>query len=154
MILLDSDVLLIAHRYQKDARFPVNAQAIQQVQGAAIPLGITLQALLEVVGILSFNVPAGTVPRLPHFLVGLYGFQVFPDIQRNPDYAGCTIAELIAQMDRQMSLADAVQAVQIARFASHADCLLTWNARHFQGKLTIPVLTPQEWLHQQGGGKP
>jgi len=45
MILLDSDVLLIAHRYQKDARFPVNAQAIQQVQGAAIPLGITLQAL-------------------------------------------------------------------------------------------------------------
>jgi len=38
-----------------------------------------------------------------------------------------------------MSLADAVQAVQIARFAGHADCLLTWNARHFQGKLTIPV---------------
>ena len=33
-----SDVLLIAHRYQKDARFPVNAQAIQQVQHAAIPV--------------------------------------------------------------------------------------------------------------------
>ena len=44
-----------------------------------------------------------------------------------------------------------VQAVQIAKYAGSAQCLLSWNARHFQGKLVIPVLTPQEWLNQQTG---
>jgi len=52
-------------------------------------------------------------------------------------------------MSRQMSPADAVQAAQIARHASHAECLLTWNARHFRGKLVIPVV-PEEWLTQRG----
>ncbi len=154
MILLDSDVLLIAHRYQNDARFPVNDQALQQIRAESIALAITAQALLEVVGILSFSVPSGTVGRLPHYLVGLYGFLVFPVLQQAPDYAGCTVAELLVQMDQQMSLPDAVQAVQIARHASYAECLLTWNARHFKGKLVIPVFTPQDWLTQRSGANP
>jgi hypothetical protein len=150
MILLDGDVLLIAHRYQNDARFAVNSQALQQIAADAIPLGITSQALLEVVGILSYNVTPGSIPQLPRYLIGLYGLLVFPDLQQHPSYAGCTVPELIAQMSQQMSLPDAVQAVQIARYAPHADCLLTWNARHFHGKVVVPVLTPQEWLQQRG----
>jgi hypothetical protein len=51
-----------------------------------------------------------------------------------------------------MALGDAVQAVQIARNASHADCLLTWNARHFVGKTAVPVLTPEDWLDQRAAG--
>ena len=104
MILLDSDVLLLAHRYQNDRNFVVNAQVLQEIRTAAIPLGITAQALLEVVGILSCNVPTSSVSRLPHFLVGLYGLLVFPDFQRHLNYAGCNVAELIAQMSQQMSL--------------------------------------------------
>jgi hypothetical protein len=150
MILLDADVLLIAHRYQKDPRFSRNQQALQEIQANSIGLGITSQALLEVVGVLSYNMPSGNVVHLPHLLMGVYGFLVFPDLQQDPIYAGCTVAELLAQMSLQMSLADAVQAVQIARYASHGECLLTWNARHFQGKLVIPVLTPEEWLTQRG----
>jgi hypothetical protein len=154
MILLDSDVVLIAHRYQHDPKFPVNEQALQQIRADSIQVGITSQALLELIGILSYNVPAGTVARLPHYLIGLYGFLVFPDFRQDPNYAGCTVPELIAQMDQQMSLGDAVQAVQIARHAGHSECLLTWNARHFQGKLVIPALTPQEWLNQRSRGSP
>jgi hypothetical protein len=48
-----------------------------------------------------------------------------------------------------MALGDAVQAVQIDRYARHASRLLTWNARHFIGKLAIPVQTPQDWIAQQ-----
>ncbi len=36
------------------------------------------------------------------------------------------------------------------QFAADAVCLLTWNARHFQGKVVVPVLTPEDWLRQQG----
>jgi hypothetical protein len=40
-------------------------------------------------------------------------------------------------------------AVQIAKFVPTAAALVTWNARHFRGKLNVPVMTPDEWLQQQ-----
>jgi hypothetical protein len=154
VILLDGDVLLIDQRYTNDPKFARNQQALQQIQADGLDLGITAQALLETVGILSFNTPPAQVPQLPQRLVTLFNLTVVPDFQQYPDYAGCTITELMTQMSSQMALGDAVLAVQIARYASSADCLLTWNARHFQGKLVIPVLTPEEWLNQRLGTTP
>ncbi len=154
MILLDSDVLVIDLRYVNDSRFAVNRQALQQLQTDKSPVGITSQALLETVGILSFNISGRHVLQLPRYLSIQYTLTVLPDLQQQPDFAGCTVQELITQMSRQMALGDAVQAVQIARYASFADCLLTWNARHFQGKLPVPVFTPQDWLSQRLGRTP
>jgi hypothetical protein len=148
VILLDSDVLLIDQRYRTDARYSANRQAIEHAQKIPIALGMTAQALLEVVGILSFNVSPTAVAALPLMLTSLYGLTVRPDFTTHPDYADCAVAELLTQM--AAALGDAVQAVQIAHHAMGAQCLLTWNARHFQGKITIPVLTPEEWLKQQG----
>ena len=45
-------------------------------------------------------------------------------------------------------LGDALQALYIDHLVPHTTCLLSWNARHFQQKLAIPVLTPEEWLTQ------
>ena len=53
-------------------------------------------------------------------------------------------------MKLKMSLDDSVQAVQIRRYAPFAECLLTWNAKHFQGKIAVPVMTPVEWLRKRG----
>lgn len=147
MILLDSDVLLIDIRYPQDPRFGVNSLALQTLGTASIPLGIMAHTLLEIIGILSFNVSPGNIPKLSANITGRYGLQVILDPAQFPEYAGCTYADLMNQIRQQMALGDAVQAVQIARFASRSQCLLTWNARHFFGKLVIPVLTPQEWLN-------
>lgn len=148
MILLDSDVLLIELRYTKDPRFAINRQALQRLQTDGLPSGVTAQALLETVGVLSFNTSPLQVPHLAGQIVALYKLAVLPDLQTHPDYAGCSVSELLSQMSKQMSLGDAVQALQIAHHAASANCLLTWNAKHFQGKLIIPVLTPEDWLNQ------
>ncbi len=66
MILLDADVLLIDLRYQNDARFPVNRQLLDEIQKGAVAAGITSQALLEVVGILSFNLSPASIQQLPN----------------------------------------------------------------------------------------
>ncbi len=154
MILLDSDVLMIDQRYQNDARYALNRQALQRLQAEKIPLGITTQVLLEVVGNLSFNVAPQRLALLPNYLCTYYGLTVWPDVQHYPYYAGCTVQEVLMQMSRQMVLGDAVQAIQIATHASFAHCLLTWNAKHFSGKLVIPVLTPGDWLAQQAPPTP
>ncbi len=152
MILLDSDVLILDFRYKRDPRYPVNRRVLGQILSGQVLGGITSHTLLEVVGNMSFNVPSADVPLLPALLAVQYNLLVLPDPGAAPDYAGCTVPELIAQMGVKMSLGDAVQAVQIARFARNAQCLLTWNAKHFMGKIAIPVLTPQEWLNQQQPG--
>lgn len=154
MILLDADIVLIDRRYKTDPRYPVNRQVIERIQTLQIPAGITSQALLEVVGIMSFNIPTKLVPTLADDLASSYSLKVVPEFLQHPDYAGCSIQELIDRMSLQMSLGDAVQAVQIAHFARSANCLLTWNAGHFIGKIAIPVLTPQEWLLGQAGPTP
>jgi hypothetical protein len=152
MILLDSDVLLIDLRYPNDPRFVLNRQVLQRL--AQVPLGVMSQTLLEVVGNLSFNTPVARIPQLPSYVATRYRLAVFPSFQQCPDYAGCTVFEVLTQMERQMALGDAVLVVQVARYAPFSQVLLTWNARHFVGKLVIPVLTPQDWLAQQGPSTP
>ena len=154
MILLDSDVVLIDRRYPNDSRFTANQRALQHLWAGTVPLGITQQAILEVVGVLSYNVARSLIPTLFTDVMKNYRLAVVPDVQASPGYAGCTVQEVLLQLNHQMSLGDAVQAVQIARYASSAIALLTWNARHFTGKIVIPTLTPQEWLNQQTSGTP
>jgi hypothetical protein len=154
VILLDSDVLLIELRYVNDPKFSINRQALDQLHADQIQLAVTSQALLETIGILSFNVSPSHISQLPRLLSIQFKLNLLPDFQQCPEYANCTVQEIIIQMARQMALGDAVQAVQIARYASFATCLLTWNARHFQGKVVIPVFTPHEWLSRRLGGTP
>ena len=149
MILLDSDIIILDLRYTRDPRFAVNQQALHLMRTQKMRVGMTVQGHLEVTGNLSFNLPANAISLVPSRLVTLYGLEIIPDPQVHPQYAGVTIDDLVQQMSRQMALGDTVQAVQIARYAADADCLLSWNARHFAGKLVIPVLTPEDWLRQR-----
>jgi hypothetical protein len=149
VILLDSDVLLIDLRYQADPRAILNRQALERLRQDGHDVRVTTRVLLEVVGVLSFQTPAADVPLLPDQLRAQYGFTVIPDPAVYPDSAGWPVADLITQMTQKMALGDAVLALQVQRLAPTATALLTWNAKHFRGKVAVPVLTPEEWLNQQ-----
>jgi hypothetical protein len=148
-VLLDSDVILIDNRYPRDPKYTRNQELLNRLKHDGHEVAITVQALLEVVGILSFITPVSRIPGLPNVLTHHYGLKVIPDRNAYLNYAEIAIADVLSQIATQMSLPDAVQAVQIRMFAPHADALLTWNAKHFKGKIAIPVLTPEEWLQQQ-----
>lgn len=146
MILLDADVLWIDLAVPTDKRYPVNRRALAALGAGGYLIGVTLQALLEIVGKRSYGTPTAAIPVLPGLLLTQYGLRVVPDPVAFPDYAGCTIQEVLAQMGTKMTLGDAVQAVQVAKYIPNATALLTWNAKHFTNKIPIPVLTPAEWL--------
>jgi len=55
MILLDADILLLDIRYPRDVRFATNTRLLKALSEGGLTRGITLYALLEVIGILSFN---------------------------------------------------------------------------------------------------
>lgn len=154
MILLEADVILIDRKFTNDVRHGTNRAALDRLRADGHTLAMVAHTVLEVVGVMSFGTPAADVPLIPNALSVVYGILIIPDPATEPDYARCTFDELLRQMSLKMSLGDAVQAVQIAKFVPQADALLTWNAKHFRGKVVIPVLTPEEWLQQQPPAAP
>lgn len=149
MILLDADVILIDRKYATDSRHSINRAALARLVADGHPLGMVIHAVLEVVGVMSHGTAVADIPLIPAALQKIYGIAIVPDPIAEPDYARCTYDELIRQMSLKMCLGDAVQARQIETFAPWASLLITWNAKHFRGKIVIPVLTPDEWLQQQ-----
>lgn len=152
MIVLDANILVIDLGYVRDVNFNANQRFLACLQSEGIPRGITSQGLLEVVGKGSFGASPKVIARLPSILTNRYCLTVHPDPATHPGYAGIAFDEIVSQMERKMSLGDAVMARQIERFAPQATSLLTWNAKHFIGKIAIPVMTPAEWLAQRAAG--
>jgi hypothetical protein len=151
ILLLDADVVVIDKKYLTDVRHKANRAAIDRLKADGHTLVMVAQAVLEAVGVLSLGTAKASIPLIPDAINKAYGTTFIPDPASSSlsDYAQCTFDDLIQQMTQKMALGDAVQAVQIRMFAPHADALLTWNAKHFQGKIVVPVLTPEEWLQQQ-----
>ncbi len=149
MIVLDADVLIVDLAYPNDPNYAVNRRFLDYLAANGTDCRITTQGLLEVVGKRSYNTPVAAIAKLPTILLVRYCLKAVPDPATAPEYAGCSFDEVVAQIAQQMSLGDAVMAVQVAKFAPTATALVTWNAKHFRGKLAAPVLTPDEWLQQQ-----
>ena len=104
--------------------------------------------LLEVVGVLSFNLPTEQIQRFYTLLPGRYGLQVVPALTTNQEIPTFTPSAILSFFEKKMALGDTLQALYLQRFAPHATCLLSWNARHFRQKLAVPALTPEERLAQ------
>jgi hypothetical protein len=148
MIVLDSDVFVIDLRYPADSRYLVNRRVLESLQLSTERLAVTCQTLLEVIGIVSFNSPAAWTGSLPAKLPIWYSVEVRPDLATHPDYASCSVAALIAIMAQRCSLGDAIVLEQMRLFVPEASLFLSWNARHFRSKLSIPAQTPEEWWQQ------
>lgn len=148
MIVLDADVLLIDLRYRRDVRFPVNRQALDQLAQQSLQVGITCHTLLEVLGACTFNVSPSALRSLVTQIPATYRLTILPDPLANPAYAGGLYADILDLIATRLSLGDSITALQLAAFFPAATLFMTWNARHFVGKLAIPVLTPEEWLQQ------
>lgn len=154
MIVLDSNVLLIDIRYNNDPNYAVNRRSLDALIASGIPLAVTTQVVLEVVGVMCFGVPAASVVKVWPRAQKQYNLLVLPDPATVPDHCGCAPDEIIAQMVSKRPAGDATIAAQIAKYAAGATAFLTWNLKHFRGNLAIPVLTPDEWLQQNAPNPP
>jgi len=149
VILLDADILLIDCRYQRDEKYATNRLVLDRLRSESRLVGITQQAFLETLGVLSFSVSPSTLEKLARQLILQYRLIVIPEWSEDSSYGQCQLGDLIQHMQKRMALGDAVQAAQIECFSFDADCLLTWNAKHFAGKLAVSVLTPEDWLRRE-----
>jgi hypothetical protein len=149
---IDSDVILIEMRYGRDARHAVNAQFLRAVRVATPAL--TIYTLMEVLGQLSFNLPPAKLARWQTWLIEQYRLAVLWPNPGTLGTQGFMFQEIyerpLARMQaHRMGFADAL-AIELAERALDVHAFVTWNARHFANKTRLPVLTPAQYLDENG----
>jgi hypothetical protein len=56
------------------------------------------------------------------------------------------VEDLFSIISRKTGLGDALIIAAIEKYVPGAAWFVSWNARHFKGRLSIPPLTPREFL--------
>lgn len=149
MVILDTDVLLLAFAFQRDSRQPVNTALLEQLQTKSP--AITVYSLMEILGQLSFNLSAERLSAWQSWLVDAYGLTVIWPVDPQEATASFSFRTEIFERPFERMLAHRAAFMHalilgLAERAPDAEAFITWNARHFKGKSSLKVLTPQEYL--------
>jgi hypothetical protein len=141
MICIDSDIFLIDLRYGGDRRADQTRAFLKYVresgQGAT-----TIFNLLEVAGVLSFNLNPQQTLELYSHLPARYGIEVVPSQDFRTTLPGLRVGEVFDIISHQTAFGDALIAALVNRLRDHVTSFVTWNERHFHGRMSVPVLTP------------
>lgn len=148
MIFVDSNLFVIDLRYQNDPGYGVNQRALRRLRREKTGLTGVLN-LLEVCGILSFNLSPFALRGLYLHFERRYGVTVVPGGGEAAHLPGFTAGEVLGRMEQRMALKDAEIALTVDQHAATVTSFLSWNAKHFADKLRVPALTPRQWLNKR-----
>lgn len=148
MVVIDTDVLLLAFAFQSDVRQADNALFLQKAQ-TAVP-AVTIYTLMEFLGKLSFNLSPERLEQWQSWLVAAYQLEVVWPVAPTTSISYLSWHELMfsrpfnRMKTVQMPYTDAL--ILDLTEQVQADSFVTWNARHFRNKTSVPVWTPEEFL--------
>ena len=141
MVLIDSDVFVLDLFYPDDPRTAANSRFIDLEMPE---VSTTIFNVLEVCGIASFSRTAEQVEALFHEFHQIYGLRIlYPDWE-SPS-AGDLVRRLVARtFDRILLKMDFSDALILSTAESAGgEVLVTWNIRHFEGRTSLRVVTPE-----------
>ncbi|OHB76871.1 MAG: hypothetical protein A2Z34_02835 [Planctomycetes bacterium RBG_16_59_8] len=145
MIFVDTNVFVIDLRYRRDPDYPANRRFLDDL--AARGNGVTgLINLLEICGILSFNLSPHRLRELFHNFGQQYRLLIVPGASAQAGPPSFPAGDLLDKMSAKMASKDAEIALLVERFVPGAQAFVTWNKKHFVGKVPCPVLTPAEYM--------
>ncbi|MCI0413061.1 hypothetical protein L0222_09700 [bacterium] len=147
LIVVDTDIFIRDLRYSRDRESKINRRFLDTIrtQGNAVT---TIVNLLEICGILSFNLSPTQLKELFSYFPRRYQVDVLPLHSLEEPLPEVGISNLFEQIGMKLSFGDALIASVIAKYIPGADMFVSWNAKHFQ-QMHIPSLTPAQILKQK-----
>ena len=143
MIAIDTDVLAIYFIYIWDKRYSIAKRIIEDlIKNKAT----TIINVLELSGLMALAQDGGKAKDIFRLIHERLDFNIlywkhWPTLQQY-------ISKTMDYISRGLSLGDA----QISWICeeNNVSLFLTWNKRHFEGKVKFEVLTPDEYIDQFG----
>ena len=111
---------------------------------------------MEILGQLSFNLSPKRLETWQSWLVNAYQLTVLWPVNPDETASSFSFREEIFERSfariqaHRMSFLDAL-ILNLAERIADVEKFVTWNARHFQGKTTLEVLTPAEYWTPEPG---
>jgi hypothetical protein len=145
LTVIDTPIFVIDLRYKRDRHFSANRAFLDRIakQGRA---ATTVFNLLEVCGILSFNLSEVQLEEMFRYFPQHYNIDVLPHSTFESPLPALKTGDLFAVIARKTSFGDALIISAIETHLPGTTCFVSWNARHFQGHLKVPALTPGQFL--------
>jgi len=140
-VLIDTDVFVIDLRYYRDPKYSENRAFLERVRQGEFVGRITVYNLMEVCGILSFNLSPQSLEELFMGLATRYNVAILfpPDEEERTCFDP---VEILETMKQKFSFGDALIAELAQKHRKWLDLFVTWNAVHFADKLPLRVVTP------------
>jgi predicted nucleic acid-binding protein len=148
-VFLDTDIFVIDLRYPADRNFRDNRRLLDGILIGELAGVTSVYNILEVCGILSFNLAAEELVDLYAGLADRYAVKVlFPP--GGDESVSFSLPGIFRQIRKKMSFGDALVADVVERQETdRIRVFLSWNAKHFGSKLPIEALTPKDFLQRQ-----
>jgi hypothetical protein len=145
ILLIDSDVFLIDRRYRKDPKYEVNKKFLDFVFEKE--KYTTSFNLLEITGILSYNLATSDIEKFYHTFPNFYRINIISPIT-NSLSADSFMSELTNGIyeiiKKKMNFGDAL--ILKTAIDNDINTYVGWNVKHFQDKAKMIFYTPAEYL--------
>ena len=145
LVLVDTNIFVIDLRYRRDRHFKRNQSFLYSV--AQIGNGFTtIVNLLEICGILSFNLNRDQLLDLWTYFHDRYKITVLPEPDLQSVFPGIEINRLFDILCKKSSFGDALIMAVAKKYLPFVSTMVSWDNEHFKGKFSGKVLTPGEYL--------
>lgn len=148
MVVIDTDVFVLAFAFHRDVRQATNHQFLQVARHH--DPAIAIFSIMELLGQLSFNLSAERLTQWSSWLQDSFGLSVLYPETVNRLAEEFLQTELIDRPLARMTghpipYLDSI-ILDLVEAAEGVGAFVTWNARHYQGCTPLRVVTPAEFV--------
>lgn len=148
MVVIDTDVFVLAFAFHRDSRQAANSRFLEVVR--THEPDITIYAVMELLGQLSFNLSAERLAQWRGWLQDNFWLAViYPATANRPadEFFRVDLVEgPLQRMARHPSPYLDSLILELAEATEDVRAFVTWNARHYQGRTPLRVVTPGEFV--------
>jgi len=147
LVLIDINIFVIDLRYKRDFYYKINRAFLAYIAKKRIGF-TTIINLLELCGILSFNLNEKQLTELWFYFQDRYQVTVLPVPDLETDFPSIGIKQIFDLLKNRTSLGDALMMVVARRHLPFISTMATWDKVHLENIFPGTVLTPEEFLQQ------
>jgi len=145
LILIDTNIFVIDLRYKRDTNYQVNQKFLSTAAQSGNGF-TTIVNLLELCGILSFNLNQNQLLDLWTYFQDRYKITVLPEPDIQSAFPGIEISRLFDIMCKKTSFGDALMMAVAEKHLPFVKTIVTWDSEHFKDRYSGKVLTPDEYM--------
>jgi hypothetical protein len=136
---------MIDLRYKRDISYRSNRNFLDYI-GEKQTGFTTIANLLELCGILSFNLNKKQLTELWFYFQDKYQVTVLPSPNLETSFPNIGIKGILGLLKNRTSLGDALVVVVAQKHLPFISTMVTWDKIHFENIFPGTVLTPDEFL--------